>query len=66
MCSLYIERLLNFGVGRKSEMEEDAQRNQGRQEDIFKVKYQVRTCITRPFLYFYFYFFIFLVKQDGR
>lgn len=51
MCSLYIERLLNFGIGRKSEVEEDAQRNQGRQEDIFKVKNQVRTCITRPFCF---------------
>lgn len=59
MCSLYIERLLNFGIGRKSEVEEDAQRNQGRQEDIFKVKNQVRTCITCPFC-----FFRILVKQE--
>lgn len=58
MCSLYIERLLNFGIGRKSEMEEDAQGNQGRQEDIFEVKYQVRTCINPPFSLFFFSFHI--------
>lgn len=62
MCSLYIERLLNFGIGSKSEMEEDAQRNQGSQKDIFRVKTKSGPDrFTRPFLFLFLFlkFFIF-------
>lgn len=57
MCSLYIERLLNFGVRCKSEMEEDAQRNQGRQKDIFRVK--TKSGPASPALFILFFDFLF-------